>query len=1150
MNIESYQNNNLKHFSDNPWAGLSSYEDPEIVVREGLTPKLFCGREKESNSLSQLIAGNIFVTLYGKSGTGKTSLLKAGVFPILREKRYLPITVRLSMDAMDITFQRCIINKINQAVHDIDGHVDTCNVVDLPEDDQQPNYLWSYFARTRFASNDNRVLFPVVVFDQFEDILRDHHAEAEILLRQIAYMMDESHMLRNRLINGRQYIYDFNFRFVVSLREDDLYRLEDCIDNCYIAALKRCRFRLRSLSVKDARSVIQIPGRDCIEETEIEKITEAIIQEIKEDDQVSSLMLSLTCSQLYNELPKGEKITMRKVGRQEIKSSIKRFYTTAVDLRLTSEQRKQFETKLVENGHRKPITLKEYSGLIPDGSYLLTDERYRILTKIKISSVNDDAHTFVELVHDKLAQVIEEIRKGNLDDDGTSKLSFNFKEELSGVLGKKDVFISYKRESIPFVKRLYKELESHDIKTWFDMNELHQFVGEEYTKRIHIGIDNSEFYLLIYTKDIEKSDFIINEELGYAVRKHKTILFYPKEKIDINKSRLKEFVSKIQWLDTEAIAVHQHDTQESIVDEKRLVYLSSLINKNDGGSVFEDQRVFLIRIALQRLLGKITVFGNYKKLCGTGADELYDNNHFKIHIINKAFFISAPEKYRKPLEELHFFRAGKSLETLKHLERLRPNVSELSEQLNNFLCENESIYSLPVLYNSLAAYLKADKYKGISLPDIEAFDIRYLINTVSEMVACTFINELKLGRVMFNGMELGVYDIIDGRTTNSEEHCIDMQLYYTDYFTFKCMTELYHILCSIDGKPFEINSTRDVRSLSPFLSSLGLGGFLAAYINGTPSLMWTKRSGNISSGDIWHFSYDETVSLLFDGAKDAHGHLIVDENNRVSIDTNNVLYRALKEEIGILPEKINEGRHGIFEVGIIQSERLEVELISQAVVYLQDSSTPEEQIKEMYGNANDGYLEIAKIKFVSLRNRNELIGKLLTPESFAVFTRMQNRLNDHVGKTVRIGPNTLIETGSYVDDGASIGDYCRIHRNVYIGKNVTIGNSVKIQNNNSIYEGVTLEDGVFVGTNVSFINDRYPRSIMRDGRQVVPNDWKMEETHVCYGASIGAGSVIMCGVTIGKWAMVAAGSVVLEDVPDGAMVAGNPAKIIKQGIKY
>lgn len=247
---------------------------------------------------------------------------------------------------------------------------------------------------------------------------------------------------------------------------------------------------------------------------------------------------------------------------------------------------------------------------------------------------------------------------------------------------------------------------------------------------------------------------------------------------------------------------------------------------------------------------------------------------------------------------------------------------------------------------------------------------------------------------------------------------------------------------------------------------------------------------------------------------------------------------------------VDEDNHGLFEVGIIRSERLEIELISQAVLHLNSDISPQEQIKELHDSANDGYLEIAKVQFLPLRNRDVLIGRLLTPESYAIYTRMQGRLKDHVGKKVSIGPNTLIEEGCYVDDGAKIGDYCRIHRNVYIGKNVSVGDNGKIQNNNSIYEGVTLEDGVFIGTNVSFINDRYPRAITRDGRQIVPSDWKLEETRVCYGASIGAGSVIMCGVTIGKWALVAAGSVVLEDVPEGAMVAGNPARIIKMHITY
>ena len=223
--------------------------------------------------------------------------------------------------------------------------------------------------------------------------------------------------------------------------------------------------------------------------------------------------------------------------------------------------------------------------------------------------------------------------------------------------------------------------------------------------------------------------------------------------------------------------------------------------------------------------------------------------------------------------------------------------------------------------------------------------------------------------------------------------------------------------------------------------------------------------------------------------------------------------------------------------------------ISQAVLHLESEVSPQEQIKEMHDSANDGYLEIAKVQFMPLRNREMLIGKLLTPESYAIYTRMQDRLKEHVGKKVKIGPNTLIEEGSFVDDGAEIGDYCRIHRNVYVGKNVKIGDNVKIQNNNSIYEGVTLEDGAFIGTNVTFINDRYPRSIHRDGTRVGSKDFILEKTRVCYGASIGAGAVIMCGVTIGKWAMVAAGSVVLKDVPEGALVAGNPAEVIKTNIR-
>ena len=716
--------------------------------------------------------------------------------------------------------------------------------------------------------------------------------------------------------------------------------------------------------------------------------------------------------------------------------------------------------------------------------------------------------------------------------------------------GKRDVFISYKRENAPFVTRLYDELERHYISSWVDLSKLHKEPSEEYQEKIRKAIESAQYFLLIYTEhegcSIEGSDFIIDNELKYAVEKKKPILFYPQDPVNLKTSRVKPYVEKIQWLDTVETARYQMDTQESLMDENKLEELSALINKKDGFSIFDDQNVFLIRVALQRILNKITVFGNYTKLCGTGSNEFYNNQTFQLRVINKAFFYEAPKEYKDELEELGFYRKDKVQEVERHIEALQPNKEDLKNQLYDFIA---TYYNLEKVYKQLKHCISNDKYKTIVLPEKEKFDTPALIDIIRKMVACSFINDLKKGKTMFNGAELGVYNIKDNRTTNSEHPLSEVDLYYSDYFTFKCMTEMYHVLCSVDDTHLKIEKVGDVQSLAPFLCSLGLGGFLAAYTKKGISLMWTKRSGNISSGDMWHFSYDETVSLLLDAAK-KEGKILVDKDKTVHIDITQLLLRALKEEVGATPELVEQENHGLFEVGIIKSERLEIELISQAVLHLPQEQSLEEKIKSMHDSANDGYLEISKIDFIPLRDRSRLIGRLLSPESYSIFERMQSRLIDSVGKKVTIGENVLIEEGSYIGDNSKIGNNCRIHRNVFIDKNVIIGNNVKIQNNNSIYEGVTLEDGAFIGTNVSFINDRYPRSILRDGRQVVPSDWKLEETKVCYGASVGASSVIMCGVTIGKWAMVAAGSVVLEDVPDYAMVAGNPAKIIKTNIEY
>ena len=147
--------------------------------------------------------------------------------------------------------------------------------------------------------------------------------------------------------------------------------------------------------------------------------------------------------------------------------------------------------------------------------------------------------------------------------------------------------------------------------------------------------------------------------------------------------------------------------------------------------------------------------------------------------------------------------------------------------------------------------------------------------------------------------------------------------------------------------------------------------------------------------------------------------------------------------------------------------------------------------------------------------------------------------SSYVDENVTIGNGTKIWHFSHIQSGSRVGQDCRIGQNVNIGNNVKIGNHVKIQNNVSVYEGVELEDYVFCGPSMVFTNIKIPRSeFPQQGSEYY------QRTLVKKSASIGANATIVCGVTIGEYAVIGAGAVVTKDVPDYALVIGNPGKII------
>lgn len=155
-------------------------------------------------------------------------------------------------------------------------------------------------------------------------------------------------------------------------------------------------------------------------------------------------------------------------------------------------------------------------------------------------------------------------------------------------------------------------------------------------------------------------------------------------------------------------------------------------------------------------------------------------------------------------------------------------------------------------------------------------------------------------------------------------------------------------------------------------------------------------------------------------------------------------------------------------------------------------------------------------------------------------------MEDSKKNIVDVDMGTGVQIADFVNlYGCKIGDGTKIGAFVEIQRGASIGSNCKISSHSFICEGVTIGNGVFVGHNVSFINDRKPMSVNQDGSLKNKEDWSMEETRIGNQVSIGTSATIMCGISVGQGAVIGAGAVVVHDIPENAIVVGNPARIIK-----
>lgn len=358
----------------NPWLGWSSYD--EYSISQGYR---FVGRSTEISQLFYLVDNNLLVTLYGKSGIGKTSLLQAGISPLLRAADYVPVICRCSPDE---DYASTIIKQIK------------CKCVVRSKEESENYSIVEFFKQCSFSLDGNeKEVFPVLIFDQFEDWFRMNPDGVGGLLSDISFLVSDSY-------EGKT-----NYRFVFSIREDYLYLLEDAIDGKQFADLKQNRYRLTHFG-KDAVDEIlalgAMPG----------EVKDRVLQLTKDgyNDRFHPGLVSFFCHELWEKFPQGitEKAMLSLADGNEL---IADYYNRCFkESGISKSAQEYIEKTMQDGGVRRPQNLKRVSAYLKEKELetLLTG-RYKLLQKFP---VGDDEH--VELIHDKIAEIIHQNRETEL----------------------------------------------------------------------------------------------------------------------------------------------------------------------------------------------------------------------------------------------------------------------------------------------------------------------------------------------------------------------------------------------------------------------------------------------------------------------------------------------------------------------------------------------------------------------------------------------------------------------------------------------------------------------------------------------------------------------------------------------------------------